>query len=159
MTRLPGAARGLRAGLAAGIVAILAAIVLIPRFPHAPFLSLPCAFHALTGLPCLFCGGTRAMRAILHGQWELALYLNALAFPALLAAMGVLGLLVIEAVRGRRLCDWASLPPRRFLPVVLALGLAWWLPHLVLALKTPKPELVDLRNPVAGKLRSFFEMR
>jgi len=99
------------------------------------------------------------MRAILHGQWNLALYLNPLAFPALLVAVFVAASLVIEAVRGRPLCDWGARLPRtvRFAPVVIALCLAWWLSQIVLALQTPKPELVDLRNPLAGKLRSLFD--
>jgi hypothetical protein len=97
------------------------------------------------------------MRALLHGRWELALYLNPLAFPALLAALCLLGILVIEAVRGRRLCNWEALPARRFAPVVLALCLVWWLPHIVLALKAPKPELVDLKNPIAATLRAVLE--
>jgi hypothetical protein len=97
------------------------------------------------------------MRAVLHGRWELALYLNPLAFPALLAALCVLVVLVIEVVRGRRLCDWEALVVCRFAPVVLALCLAWWLPHIALALKTPKPELVDLRNPIAATIRTVLE--
>ncbi|MEI6278437.1 MAG: DUF2752 domain-containing protein [Verrucomicrobiae bacterium] len=156
-TRLPGRARGIRAGLAAGLVAILVAMAV--RFPNAPHFTLPCVFHILTGLPCLFCGGTRAMRAIMHGQWELALYLNPLAFPVFLAVLLAVLFLVIEAVRGRPLRDWEGLLCRtgRFVPVAAALCLAWWLTHIVLALKTPKSELVDLRNPIAEKARSFFE--
>jgi len=149
-------ARGIRAGIAAGIAAALVALAC--GLPLPP--SLPCAFHALTGLPCLFCGGTRAADALLHGQWERALYLNPLAFPALLAALLVAGVLAIEAVRGRPLCDWErALRPAggRLAAATAALCLAWWLPHVVLALKTPKPELVNLHNPVAGKLRSLFD--
>jgi hypothetical protein len=97
------------------------------------------------------------MQAVLHGRWDQVLYLNPLAFPVLLAALCVVGILFIEAVRGRRLCDWGALPTRRFAPVALALCLAWWLPHIVLALKAPKPELVDFRNPIAATLRAVLE--
>ncbi|MEI6072601.1 MAG: DUF2752 domain-containing protein [Verrucomicrobiae bacterium] len=156
MNRLSGRARWIRAGIVAGIAAALA--VLACGLPHHP--SLSCAFHALTGLPCLFCGGTRAAGALLHGQWERALYLNPLAFPALLAALLVAGSLAIEAARGRPLCGWErALRPTggRLAAAAAALCLAWWFPHVVLSLKTPKPELVNLHNPVAGKLRALFD--
>jgi uncharacterized protein DUF2752 len=46
-------------------------------------LGLPwpgCAFHALTGLPCLTCGATRATIAFLHGQFLAAWNWNPLVF-------------------------------------------------------------------------------
>ncbi len=47
-----------------------------------------CAFHSLTGLNCPGCGMTRALYALLHGEWRLALKDNAL-FVGLLALLGV----------------------------------------------------------------------
>jgi hypothetical protein len=44
-----------------------------------------CLFHKLTGWNCPGCGGTRAVYALLHGDWRLALKDNAL-FVVLLAA-------------------------------------------------------------------------
>jgi hypothetical protein len=38
----------------------------------------------------------------------------------------------------------------------MVLLLAWWIPHVVVALKTPKPELIDLRNPVASKVAAWL---
>lgn len=37
--------------------------------PFAP----SCAFHTVTGYHCPGCGGTRAMHALLHGQWRQAI--------------------------------------------------------------------------------------
>jgi len=117
----------------------------------------PCGLHAMTGLPCPLCGGTRAVRATLQGDWGSAVYLNALAFPAVLAAVALLLVLLIESVSARRLINWRLLPDRaaRFVPLLVALGILWWVPHTFLALARPKPELVNLKNPVAAVLRSL----
>lgn len=155
---VPGA-RWVRAGLAAGLAAVFAIVVALPSLPKSPSLAWPCGFHFLTGLPCLFCGGTRAVRALGHGQWELAAYLNPLAFPAAALGLLLIGILSLEAATGHPVIRWeASLMKfRRWAPLLLALGFAWWLPHILMALEKPKSELVDLRNPVAAALRSWIK--
>jgi len=143
-----------RGGLAVGTVLVLGIPVLLGF--RLPF--MPCGFHAMTGLPCLFCGGTRAAGAILHGQWKAALYLNGLAFPAVLALGVIVAVLLVEALGGRCLAPWGDLGRRlgRFAPLLILLGLVWWIPHLYLALHTPKPELVDLKNPIAARARALL---
>lgn len=51
-----------------------------------------CTFKTLTGLPCAFCGGTRALRAIGHFKFVEAFWLNPLvtiaAFAAAACAIG-----------------------------------------------------------------------
>jgi hypothetical protein len=49
-----------------------------------------CMFHLLTGLNCPGCGATRALYALLHGNFPLALKDNAL-FVLMLAALAVWG--------------------------------------------------------------------
>lgn len=144
----------MRGGLAVGVVLVL----LVPGLLGFRLPFLPCGFHAMTGLPCLFCGGTRAAAAILHGQWSVALYLNVLAFPAVLAIGGMVVVLLVEALRGRCLAPWGDLGRRlgRFAPLLILLGVLWWIPHLYLALRTPKPELVDLKNPIAARARALL---
>ena len=39
-----------------------------------------CAFHTLTGLPCVTCGATRSVFQFLHGHFAASLFLNPLAF-------------------------------------------------------------------------------
>jgi hypothetical protein len=51
-----------------------------------------CQFHKLTGLNCPGCGSTRALYALLHGNFSTALRDNAL-FVFLLAAAGARGIL------------------------------------------------------------------
>jgi len=152
----PGS-RWFRAGIAAAALFLLAAMAAAGGSPRLP--PLPCGFHALTGLPCALCGGTRAALAVMRGDWSVAAYLNPLAFAAVPVAFLIAAVLVIEAFRGRALRDWSAPIPRRIVAAACAACLALWLAQVVLALKTPKPELVDLRNPVAGKLRSLFESR
>ena len=124
--------------------------------PGSRISPLPCGLHALTGLPCPFCGGTRAARSVLAGNWKRAVYLNALAFPALAIIASIATVLLAEAVFARGFVSWDSVLgwTSRWGPVLFALTIVWWIPHLFLALRTPKVELVDLSNPVAAGLRA-----
>jgi hypothetical protein len=57
--------------------------VLLYRFPPERYAIYPaCPFHALTGWLCPGCGSTRALSALLHGEW-----LRAFAFNPLLALL------------------------------------------------------------------------
>ena len=42
---------------------------------------VPCVFRLATGLLCPFCGGTRAIQALLNGQVMRSLHCNVLAVP------------------------------------------------------------------------------
>jgi len=152
---IPPGGRWLRLGLAASILLALGFVALPPMGRHPPFLT--CGFHAISGLPCLFCGGTRAARAILHGNPQTALYLNALAFPTLAIVAGAVVVLLVEAAAGRPLALREILfrHLNRFVPALLLLALAWWIFHAYTALRTPKPELVDFGNPIAVWARAI----
>ena len=158
MSELPASARWLRVGLAAGGLLFFAALACVGRIPVANAHPMPCAFRAVSGLPCLFCGGTRAARAIIAGDCARATYLNPLAFPALLAAGGAIVVLAIEAAAGIKLWNPERVFPKNrwFAWAVLLLALAWWVFHVGAALAKPKPELVDLKKPLAARLRNFF---
>jgi len=54
---------------------------------------LPCPFIALTGLPCPGCGMTRAMDALLHGDWS-----RAVAFHPYAPFFLVLGIVISFSV-------------------------------------------------------------
>ena len=66
-------------------VLLAATTVVALRDPFRHHLSAPCPFHALTGLWCPLCGGTRAVWAAVHGQFGLMMHANAL-FPAMVLA-------------------------------------------------------------------------
>lgn len=118
----------------------------------------PCVFHALSGLPCPLCGGTRAACAILHGDLASALRLNATALPALATLLFGGFVCGWEALRGKALADWSALMQRnaRWLPLVIPVVLAWWIFHLTTAVRASKPELVDFKKPIAVRLRAWL---
>ena len=144
--------RLVRLGIIAASALLLALLLLKSLNPSLP--ALPCGFKALTGLPCLFCGGTRSACAALRGDFFYSLYLNALSIP-LLGFILLLALAsALEIARGRAFADWRSLskPFLKLWPALILLLLAWWAVHLVSALRTPKPELLNPDNPIANRL-------
>lgn len=113
--RWPAWARPIGAAAAVGLMA--GGVAVANPFRH--HLSPPCPLHALTGLYCPFCGGTRATWALAHLRFGLMLHENAL-YPAivLLAAWGWLSWL------GRATGRWHLPAPRgRVLDVTVAVAL------------------------------------
>lgn len=81
----------------------------LARFAPLDRLGYHCPFHLITGLPCVGCGGTRALVALTHGELGAALALNPL---ALLLAGAFLAFVVYAACAlwlGRR---WRPQPTR-----------------------------------------------
>lgn len=153
---LPGS-RGIRFLVGNSLLLVLALLPLLPT-GSGDWNPTTCAIHALTGLPCPLCGGTRAAKALMHGDAATALRLNALAIPAV-AAIALAGLvLVSEAIRGRPWLDWTPLIRRfgRFAPWLVLFLLIWWIPQLLGALRGSKEELLDTRNPVARYLQTHL---
>src|SRR5437868_7751101 len=56
---------------------------------------------AITGLPCIFCGMTRALHLLLNGDFIGAIYFNWLAFPFLGAIILLFALFGIEIAKRR----------------------------------------------------------
>lgn len=112
-----------------------------------------CAFQKLTGLPCGMCGGTRAVRMVLAGDWESVVQLNALApWVAAVAVLGWLALLV-EAASGRQLLRLPRGPMRVVLLLALTVGYgSWSLWHVQHAVRTHNRSLVNFSHPVVKVL-------
>lgn len=102
-------------------------------------------FHNTIGLPCLLCGGTRAMHFILHGEFQQALYYNWLAFPALLVAAILALVMCLEVARQRVLLPIIRFNTSRVVVLVLVLA-SLWAQHVYDALSSPKPELLNQRG-------------
>jgi len=127
----PGAARERRALAWLWLIAALSAIALRPFWLALAGTAPVCAWHRLTGLPCLTCGGTRAAVAFLHGELPTAFAWNPLVTLAgLLFLVGGLAA-PLWARRGGPLPRIPNPLPRSWRLAVLALVGANWL-YLVL---------------------------
>jgi hypothetical protein len=91
----------------------------------AGIVGIPCWFRAMTGADCPFCGGSRALGALLHGDVLGALRFNAFAVLVLLPA-AIVGLVLLARTElGLRIPSW---PVRRSALIALAVAaVAWWL--------------------------------
>jgi hypothetical protein len=121
---------------------------------NVPSLLFQTSCGAATGLPCLFCGTTRALHHLLNGDFSQALYFNWLAFPASGLALGLAALFGTELALRRRLSVvWPSF---QFTPRVAAIGgvalVLLWVLQVSLAVSQRKTELLN----AAGPLYSLF---
>ncbi len=112
--KAPVSSLGVFAGAMLGLAAAGVAAVVFFFNPSTHGFYPVCTFHQVTGLNCPGCGGTRALYALLHGHWQLALKDNAL-FMILLPAAALRGAwLGLKRMRGR--------PAGPFLPAK-----GWWM--------------------------------
>lgn len=108
---------------------------------------------AITGLPCVFCGMTRALHFLFQGDFGRALYFNWLAFPAVAALSALFLLVLAEVLSGHNLLTRLPRPhlTRGSLSGLLAGVFLLWGLQVYLAVSQHKHELL---NP-AGPLYSF----
>ena len=90
----------------------------------APYFRLACPLFDLTGVPCLACGGTRAMAAVAAGHW-----FEALGWNPLVAAGGVGLVAWVPAC----LLMIGGVAPRPVVPTVLGSRVRWALALLLAA--------------------------
>jgi hypothetical protein len=92
-----------------------------------------CTVRDAVGLPCPGCGLSRAMTALLHGDWRAALVQHAFAPVVLAALVLVTGMALLpEAARRRGISAVTRVEQRTGLTALLLLGLvAYWLTRLV----------------------------
>ncbi|MET0554333.1 MAG: DUF2752 domain-containing protein [Vicinamibacteria bacterium] len=99
----------------------------------------PCPFRATTGRPCPGCGMSRALAALVRGDWSAALFLHA--FAPLFAAAGVLLLLaaVLPAESRSRLAGQVAAVERATGAAVWLAGafMVYWLVRLLYTPLTP----------------------
>lgn len=82
--------------------AVVAGVFLSPWIDRMPGLNQPCALRAVTGWPCLACGGTRSVQALAAGNVVESLKLNPLVSIAVCASAIWLGFSLCRA--------WHALP-------------------------------------------------
>ncbi|MDQ6655544.1 MAG: DUF2752 domain-containing protein [Verrucomicrobiota bacterium] len=117
------------------------------------WLPLRTSCGAATGLPCIFCGTTRALHHLLAGDIAQALYFNWIAFPVAAAAIVAAVNFALELSLRRRVFRLPvfDFTPRRTGAVAVAL-VALWIFQVTLAVTLHKRELL---NP-NGVLYAFF---
>jgi Protein of unknown function (DUF2752) len=105
---------------------------------------------AITGLPCIFCGMTRALHLLLNGDFIGAIYFNWLAFPFLGAIIFLFALFATEIAKRRviwRLGVVLRVTRWRLTVFGLSLLLLWTL-QTYLAVSQHKHELLNTRGPL-----------
>ena len=105
---------------------------------------------AITGLPCIFCGMTRALHLLLNGNFIRAIYFNWLAFPFAGAIVFLLALFAIEIAKRRVILRLNVIFPMtrwRLTVFGLSLFLLWTL-QTYLAISQPKYELLNPHGPL-----------
>ena len=152
----------LRGGLIRATIILTVALALALLFlkTHSfPVPSIPCGFKSVTGLPCVFCGGTRSACAVLEGDFAHALYLNPLSLAALSLAFIAAIICVAEILLGHALADWPRVwnSTRKIAPVILLFIAFYWVAQVHSALQKPKLELLDLNKPIAACFRTWIE--
>ena len=108
----------LRAAAPPAIVAFAATLLL--RFPPAQYSFYPrCPIHELLHLQCPGCGATRAIAAVVRGEFAEALHLNALV-TLLLPFAAAYGMLCYTRLLQRNSLRWPR-PPHGIIYTVLTL--------------------------------------
>lgn len=106
---------------------VLALFALARLLPERVF--PPCPFRALTSFPCLSCGGTRAIRALVHLDFITAFAMNPLAAAAALLGLAYVVHALLVALGASAV--WRPDPSRLFTPFfraacLLALAANWF---------------------------------
>jgi hypothetical protein len=118
----------------------------------AAWLPVHTSCGAVTGLPCVFCGMTRALHLLLNGNLARAFYFNWLVFPFLGAVLFLVFLFLLELRWHRKFCNWRIRMTALRLTLLAGGVIALWILQASLAVAQHKQELL---NP-QGLLYSYF---
>lgn len=134
-------------------IAIVCSAAMFLRFVNpetVSWLAAQKSCGALTGLPCIFCGTTRAVHLLLNGDFARALYFNWLAFPLMAFTAAVTMVLAAEAISRRRLLrvELRVAVTPGVVATIAATLVALWALQVTLALTLHKDELLNHRAPL-----------
>ena len=130
------------------------AVLLILRWIDPVIAGRWLPFHtscgAITGLPCIFCGMTRALHLLLNGDFSGAIYFNWLAFPFLGVAVLLIALFAVEVTKRRVIVNLSTILPVTFgrLTVIGLCLFLLWTSQAYLAVSHHKHELLNPRAPL-----------
>lgn len=129
-------------------VLLLLAWVRPGSFPD--WFPLPTSCGAITGLPCIFCGVTRAVYHLLHGEFARALYYNWLAYPLVAGALVVASTNALELLFSRNFLVCLPRPHLTRARCSLLAGgfVLLWCLQVYLAVSQHKTELLNPSGPL-----------
>ncbi|HEY0369417.1 MAG TPA: DUF2752 domain-containing protein [Chthoniobacterales bacterium] len=131
-----------------GLLAVVALFALVLRNVDPAASPLHPSCGALTGLPCIFCGTTRALHHLLNGNFARALYFNWLAFPVALLGVAMCARGAAEIILHRKVL--IPLPnvklSGRSVAAAGACIVALWIFQVSLAVGMHKHELLNPRG-------------
>ena len=145
--------RGPRAMRFAFIVGATAILLILRAVDPVDFKNLahfPTSCGAITGLPCIFCGMTRALHLLLNGDFGGALYFNWVAFPFLALIAFLIVLFAIEMAKRRVIVNLTAITPitvRKLTIIALIMCFLWAL-QVYLTVSQNKHELLNPRGPL-----------
>jgi hypothetical protein len=73
-------------------LALMGAVAVIHGAAYFEIALPSCMLRKLTGIPCPFCGGTRALTACVHWEWGKAIQFNPLIVVGVVGACGWFGI-------------------------------------------------------------------
>lgn len=113
-----------------------------------PWFPFPTSCGAVTGLPCIFCGTTRAVYHLLHGEFGSALYYNWLAYPLVAGALVLALTNALELLLDRNFLVYLPRPrlTRVSLGALAAGFVLLWCFQVYLAVSQHKTELLNPRG-------------
>jgi hypothetical protein len=126
-------------------LAILGAVGLQAGLTMAGLPGWPCLFRHSLGIPCPGCGLSRAMAALLQGQWDTALNFHAFA-PLVLVIILLVAMAALLPDRSRRrfIGSIARLERRSGVGALLVAGmLIYWLGRLLFFYDTYLPLIMN----------------
>ena len=130
------------------VALLLLALVPPGSLPH--WFPFPTSCGAITGLPCIFCGTTRAVHHLLHAEWRSALYYNWLAYPLVAGAVVLAATNALELLFDRNFLAYLPRPrlTRASLGAAAAGFVLLWSFQVYLAVSQHKTELLNPRGPL-----------
>lgn len=125
-------------------------LALVPPNSLRHWFPFPISCGAITGLPCIFCGTTRAVYHLLHGEFASALYYNWLAYPLVAGALILALTNALELLFSRNLLARIPRPGltrARWCALAAGFVLLWCL-QVYLAISQHKSQLLNPSGPL-----------
>lgn len=137
----------------AGFVATLSVGAILLRVIDPTHFAFGVSCRAITGVPCIFCGMTRALHFLLCGDVARAVYFNWLAIPLLALVVVAAMIAILELLSAQRFVRISPIRvTRRGIALACCSLFALWCLQVWLAIANHKTELLNSRGPLYALL-------